>query len=579
MSFLYNREFRCPQCYLIPFINITNTENKLIISIKCTNDHNDSKSFEEMLNLCLISNFSCFSCLNENRINYNNNEQILYYCSKCFKFYCFNHVSIHKNSNENHPIFFSNKIDSICFEHNGNSLVGYCFKDNKNYCLRCNHFYENNRKIDEELNDDQIEKYEIQLTKNENIINEIELLFYYYKNKFNELENNFLMFKENMKKKIDFIKNIINFYKIKKNNFDTNFQMKFNIENNSFDLTNDHQKIKNNFNIQLQQINELLLLFNLNKNESNIKNNEKKTNFNFENENNIKTLHIYNKESIFCMKILDDGRLATSDSNSKLTIYNNYENFNPEIIIENNLGHLYNFIQLKNKNVICSFYKENTLKIIKINNFDYEEIQIIKNAHNNLISKILELKNENLITFSYDYSFIVWKKDKKNKYKLINEFKDSFELSDGLEIKENETISYAMKSTPQSLIFYDLNSDEKIKTLNNLNLKISYLNRTIKLNNNEIVVAGFNKIYLIDCNKYSILNEIFCDTICCVLKFSNNLFFTGNSKGEIVQYKIENKKIGKKLSKKNSNKSSIYSMTVLNDFVITGGFNYDFNNE
>ena len=83
MSFLYNREFRCPQCYLIPFINITNTENKLIISIKCTNDHNDSKSFEEMLNLCLISNYSCFSCLNENRINYNNNEQILNYCSKC----------------------------------------------------------------------------------------------------------------------------------------------------------------------------------------------------------------------------------------------------------------------------------------------------------------------------------------------------------------------------------------------------------------------------------------------------------------------------------------------------------------
>ena len=591
MSFSFNKEFRCPKCYLIPFIYISNKENNLFITIKCTNNHIYTKTFDEMLNLCLISNYSCFSCLNENQIN-NNYQNILYYCSKCFNFFCLNHGLIHNNLNENHSIFNNNKIDSICFEHNGNSLVGYCLNDNKNYCLKCEHYYENNKKIDDELNDEQIKKYENEMKKNEKIIEEIELIFYNYKKKISEFENNFSLFKENMKKKIEFIKEIINFYKIKKSKFDTNYQMKSNIENNYFDLTNTNQKIKNYLNIHFQQINELILLFKTNeeneikkelneiKKESNIKNEKKITNFNYENINNIKTLHIYNKGSIFCIKILEDGRLATGDSNSKLIIYNTDGTFNPDIIIENNLSHLYNFIQLKNKNIICSFYKENTLKIIKINNnFNYEEIQLIKNAHNNLISKILELKNDNLITFSYDYSFIIWNLNKNNKYKIINEYKDSNELSDGLEIKENKIISYALNSNPQSLVFYDLKSDEKIKILSNLNLKISYLCRIIKLNNNEIIIAGFDKIYLINVNNYLILNEIYCENSnCCILKFSNNLFFIGNLKGEIIQYKIENKKIVKKLSKKNSNKCSIYSMTILNDVIISGGFNYDFNN-
>ena len=63
-----------------------------------------------------------------------------------------------------------------------------------------------------------------------------------------------------------------------------------------------------------------------------------------------------------------------------------------------------NFTQLKNKNIACSFNGDYTLKKIKINdNNEYEDIQIIKKAHNNSISKIIELKNENIITFG-DYS-------------------------------------------------------------------------------------------------------------------------------------------------------------------------------
>ena len=121
-----------------------------------------------------------------------------------------------------------------------------------------------------------------------------------------------------------------------------------------------------------------------------------------------------NKGWIYCLKTLDDGRLAAGDTNSNLIIYNK-DTFNPDITIQNNLGKLWNFTQLKNKNIACSFDNDKTLKIIKIKNNNYEDIQTIKNAHNDNISKIIELKNEKLITFSYDSSFKIWELNNKKK--------------------------------------------------------------------------------------------------------------------------------------------------------------------
>ena len=69
--------------------------------------------------------------------------------------------------------------------------------------------------------------------------------------------------------------------------------------------------------------------------------------------NNIKTLND-NQKGINCLKTLDDGRLAAGDDNSNLIIYNK-DTFNPEITIQNNLSYLYNFTQLKNKKIVCSF--------------------------------------------------------------------------------------------------------------------------------------------------------------------------------------------------------------------------------
>ena len=217
------------------------------------------------------------------------------------------------------------------------------------------------------------------------------------------------------------------------------------------------------------------------------------------------------------------------------------------------------------------------MKIIKnINNNNENENQIIKNAHNYSITKIIELKNENLITFSLDCSFKIWKlNNNNNKYEIINEFKDTNELSDGLEIKDNEIIFYSVYSKPNSLVFYDLNKNKKIKTLNNLNLSIDiHGEKTNKLNDDEIVVAGNKKVYLIDFNNYEILHEINTNFYnCSILKLSNNLFLVGDENGNITQYKIENKKIIKESSKLKSHDKWIFSIVITNDMIISGNGN------
>ena len=98
--------------------------------------------------------------------------------------------------------------------------------------------------------------------------------------------------------------------------------------------------------------------------------------------------------------------------------------------------------------------------------------------------------------------------------------------------------------------------------------------KIIKINDNEVAVAGNGKVYLIDINNYLILHEINSD--CkndCILKLSFNLFLIGNDNGTITQYKTENKKLIKESSKIKSHENRIYSMTLLNDMIISGGLN------
>ena len=254
---LNKNEYRCPEYSLIPFIEISFKENNLLMSTKCTNNHNFLKSFDEMEKMCKKTYYYCDNCQSENNQNI---DEILYYCSICYKFFCMKHGKIHKLK-DNHKIIFSNNFDNICFEHNGNTIIGYCFNHNKNYCFLCDHFDENHRRFYEKIYVENIENYEKEINNNEKIINKIELLFKNYKKIFNETENFFYNYKENINKKIKFMKEIINFYKTKKEECVINYQMKVNIKKNKFNLSKSEKFIINNINNQIDEAKNLIDLF------------------------------------------------------------------------------------------------------------------------------------------------------------------------------------------------------------------------------------------------------------------------------------------------------------------------------
>ena len=150
-------EYRCPKCWLIPFINLSLNENKLFMTTKCTNNHNYSNSFDEMKKILTqntITNNICEKCEIEN-INKKINE-IEYYCSICFKFFCSKHGKNHKHQNK---IINIKNIDNICYEHSDNSIIGYCSNHNKNYCMFCSHFNENNQKLFKILSEEEFKLY------------------------------------------------------------------------------------------------------------------------------------------------------------------------------------------------------------------------------------------------------------------------------------------------------------------------------------------------------------------------------------------------------------------------------------
>ena len=561
---------RCPKCYLIPSIRIYEEQNKLKLYFKCGNNHEFKDDFTSLYNQSKIDfdNITCKIC------SIKKLDKKFYICNECKNFFCNKCRIEHIEKNSNHLCLNLNKYDSRCKIHN-KDLIGYCDEHQMNYCDYCpknNHEFNRNKLIyDEEVNNYEniIKNYENKIIDNnkelDSFIKKIEEILTIIKNQIKATQTNQLI-------KIYFQKELIETYKYMKNQKNLNYQIIENVRNimklsikielnqninniiykNSILLDNFINEIK----YELGIIKKVVIDF--------------KT-FKFENMNSIKTLND-NKGDIYCLTILDDGRLAAGDSNSNLIIYDE-ETFKPDIIIKNNLNKLYNLIQLKNKYLACSFDGNSTFKIIKIKNkYEYEEIQIINKAHPSTFSKLIELKNDNIITCSY--GFKLWKlNNKNNNYEQINETSGNF-IYDCLETKDNE-ILYAINIYSFSLIFYNLNKNTKIQTLNNISLcGDTYGYRMAKINDNEIVLVGHNKIYLIDTGNYLILNEIIADNCnYCVLKLTNNLFLVGDDKGTISQYNIANKKLIKESWKNKSHENRIYSLSILNDKIISGSQN------
>ena len=214
-----------------------------------------------------------------------------------------------------------------------------------------------------------------------------------------------------------------------------------------------------------------------------------------------------------------------NDKKFKLKI--NDENSNSEInyIMELSDGRL----------LIC--YLDYLIKIIKIDFIkkNYEFTNILK-GHSNLISKVIELKNGNLCSCSFDGSIKLWKKNNDNLYEFEMDLQLVKEGKFYSLLEINEKIFSLLNYNNQNFLFImDLNKKEvNIKILENINLKRENL---IKLDDNNLIIGGYNVIYIYDINKKEEI-KIDCNYIICslyLLKDKGILF--GDNNGNLVKIK------------------------------------------
>ena len=168
----------------------------------------------------------------------------------------------------------------------------------------------------------------------------------------------------------------------------------------------------------------------------------------------------------------------------------------------------------------------------------YEILQTL-NYHSNYIYKIIELKNKNLVSCSFDSSIIFYIKDN-------NEYKQDYKIStDGscysiIQTNDNE-ICYSVRNG-NKICFYDL-LERKIKASISDISKINNVGEWfIMIKKDLLLIPGKNIISIINTEQYKLVRKIEVpdsNYICGVCMLNENMLLTGDYSKIIRQWKIE----------------------------------------
>ena len=226
----------------------------------------------------------------------------------------------------------------------------------------------------------------------------------------------------------------------------------------------------------------------------------------------------YHKNGLSHILILKDGRLSSSSADNTLIIYNK-NTFEPDLIIKEHTDYVNYHIQLKNENIVtCSW--DNTLKIIKLYpNNNYEVIQILT-GHKNFVDKAIELEDGNLLTCSDDNTIILWNKNPNNnlyefKKRIITSISDEFPNTNIVLINDNLLLCSSLSDC--KIRFFELKNDfQLIFYFDNIECCFSR-NSILYLEDKDLLFVGGmnnNGIYLFKLKKIpNFIGKFFNDWI------------------------------------------------------------------
>ena len=539
---------RCYECDLIPSFLLSNIKNKCSIIYNCPKKHNRReilKDYIEKNRINSIFNKNCCECNKKPNLNKND----FHYCSTCKKILCNNCIQKHDEHNE----IKLNRLDGYCLKHL-NTFYSYCKNCKTNLCAFC---------LNEHQNHTNLNLSSILLTENNikeyySLINNFELKI----QKLDEFGNKLLLslkkYKEDSLEQINFFKNLLYTYEYEVNKKNLNYNT---IENLS-EIKNQFKIITHNYEKIEESENNLISLID-------------NSSFIFSNKFEIckKTIQEHSG-TIICLKILKDGRIASSSNDTNLNIYSK-KKFELQMKINIHIGPIYYFTQLQNGKIITTS-SDKTMKIISLLDDNNYKLEQILEGHIDRINKVIE-KNENiLISFSRDKTMRIWNLSKKNIYKCdkIIEFLNTNSSSDALILNKKEFITTSYED--HHIKFWDLENYTNINTFTNI--ETSYPAALCLLTDKILCIGGVNSkgFYLINIETHILIKNIIAfKGIYSVVKCIDNLFAFGvsdlNNKNSIVKYKYENGDFKLMFIKECAHNSSIWSIVELNDGTIVTG--------
>ena len=303
--------------------------------------------------------------------------------------------------------------------------------------------------------------------------------------------------------------------------------------NNNIQKSNSNKNVKIEYNIEEEQINNLINTIN---NFGKIKTNDNiYDDYKIEMKNPVHKL-INHTSNVICLCVLNDGRLVSGSYDKSIIIYNKIT-YQPDLIIKEHSNDVYCIIQLSSGELVsCS--NDKTIKIFSITEVQYKLLQTL-NYHTSSVFKIVELKNKILTSCSYDSSIIFYIKDN-------NEFKKDFQIptngacSSIIQTKDNE-ICYS-ESTNNKICFFDI-FERKIKaTISNISKYNGCREWFIMIKKDLLLIPGSSQLSIVNTNEYKLIRTIDvpnASTITGVCLLNKNMLLTGDYAEIIRQWKID----------------------------------------
>ena len=248
----------------------------------------------------------------------------------------------------------------------------------------------------------------------------------------------------------------------------------------------------------------------------------------------------YHTGNVLTLIVLNDGRLVSGAGDNSIIIYNK-STYKPDLIIKEHKGGIFCLYQLSS-GFLASCSEDKTIKIFKIKGLEYEILQTLK-YHSDSVYKIIELKNNTLVSSSKDSSIIFYIRD-KSQYNKDYKISTDSSCSSIIQTKDNE-ICYSV-SNNNKICFFDL-IEKKIKaSISNIS-KRNYTDEWFMMINKKLMaIPGENVLSIVNVIEYKINRVIKVPDSSWILgicMLSKNMFLTGERNRTIRQWKIEDDNI------------------------------------